>query len=62
MEGNQRSRGEKETPEDKRRGSEEREGSEGGRGGRDVEEDEDEVAEDQREIEGVLVQESLIVL
>ena len=37
-------------------------GGQGGRGGRDVEEDEDEVAEDQREIEGVLVQESLIVL
>ena len=31
-------------------------GGQGGRGGRDVEEDEDEVAEDQREIEGVLVQ------
>ena len=37
-------------------------GGQGGRGGRDVEEDEDEVAEDQREIEGVLVQESLIAL
>ena len=37
-------------------------GGQGGRGGRDVEEDEDEVAEDQREIEGVLVQESVIVL
>ena len=37
-------------------------GGQGGRVGRDVEEDEDEVAEDQREIEGVHVQESLIVL
>ena len=40
----------------------EREGGEEGRGGRDVEEDEDEGTEDQREIEGVLVQESLTVL
>ena len=37
-------------------------GGQVGRGGRDVEEDDDEVAEDQREIEGVLMQESLIVL
>jgi hypothetical protein len=37
-------------------------GGQGGRGGRDVEEDEDEVTEDRKKIEEVLVQESLIVL